>query len=129
MIGCRLRTRFALLVVLVLAAATITIGCADQPRDVTYFYLMVCSSCEESVRMEQLAHRLLRVERNAPHIALDIYDIAHNDGMEALSAVAEDLDISLSAVGLPVLVVDGVLTSGEESVVERIEALESEIGR
>lgn len=103
-------------------------GCANhepppEPVTLTYFYEIICCSCEETPEQKRISSDIFALSRSADHIEAMAYDIYTALGHEALIAMAERLGREAMVFTPPALVVNDKLFVGETAIIAELDRL------
>lgn len=103
-------------------------GCRDQQpvpeqQTITYFYEVICCSCEETPEQKQIANDVFALDRDFGHIEARAYDIYSTVGFEALKATSDRLGMEAVRISAPALVVDDEVFLGETAILAELDRL------
>ena len=103
-------------------------GCVNnepppEPLTLTYFYEIICCSCEETPEQKRISSDIFSLARNADHIEAKAYDIYTALGHEALKTMAERLGRDAMVFRAPSLVVNDEVFPGETAILAELDRL------
>jgi disulfide oxidoreductase YuzD len=96
---------------------------APDPLTLTYFYEIICCSCEETPEQKRISSDIFSLSRGAEHIEAQAYDIYTALGHEALKTMADRLGRDAMAFRVPALVVNDEVFLGETSILAELDRL------